>query len=190
MCSMVAGTWHDLQTRFAFGSGGRNKLLVPIFQMRDATFASGSERSTNHVPLHHAGCLMAGAPFASARASAKSLTEHHANGRSGRGEDSNAQLHLRSKWLKDEQHGFSWRRKQTSAHHRTTLRCSSGGSGPGTLMTTPEGVQSMSAQPSADLALRCKVRPLCALESARMALKRFLSAGWNDERRSVAAVAR
>ena len=63
----------------------------------DATFASGSERSTNHVPLHHAGCLMAGAPFASASASTKSLTEHRANGRSGRGEGSSAQLQLRSK---------------------------------------------------------------------------------------------
>ena len=70
---------------------------MPIFQMRDTTFVSGKERSTNQVPLHHAGWFMTGVLEDLAKARVKSFTEHHANGRSGSGEGSKAQLQLRSK---------------------------------------------------------------------------------------------
>ena len=95
---------------------------VPIFQMRETTFASGSERKTNHVPLHHAGCFMAGVPLHLASASVKSLTEHHANKRSGSGECSSAQLHLRSNGANVEENRLPWRCEQTSADERLTLK--------------------------------------------------------------------
>ena len=97
MWSSVAGTWHERQTVVAPGRGGRNSLFVPIDQMRETTFVNGKERSTNHVPGHQAGWLMAGAPLDLVKASVKSLTEHQANGRSAAGEGSKAQLHLLSK---------------------------------------------------------------------------------------------
>ena len=130
MWSMVAGTWHDEHWSDAPGRGGRNMWSVPIFQMRDTTFASGIERKTNHVPLHHAGCFMAGVPLHLASASVKSLTEHHANGRSGSGEGNNAQLQLRSNGPKLKRTGLlggANRRLQMSAW---PWRCSSEGSGP------------------------------------------------------------
>ena len=104
MWSSVAGTWHERQTVVAPGRGGRNSLFVPIDQMRETTFVNGKERSTNHVPGHQAGWLMARAPLDLVKASVKSLTVHQANTQTTAGEGSKAQLHLLSKSTKVEQH--------------------------------------------------------------------------------------
>ena len=81
--NMVVGGW-DLTPRAlkARTLEAQQKKKVVGANLPDEAhhFASDSERKTNHMPLHHAGCFMAGVPLHLASTSVKYLTEHHANG--------------------------------------------------------------------------------------------------------------